>query len=333
MIRTCRLTVVALLLSVLSCSGSDEGILWQAPGAITLNDWIWGAGGEAKAPQPPFEFSDEDPKGTNPKIRVLDAKGDRWIVKFGGEIHGEIFASRFLHALGYVTEPSYYVASGSLSGVHDLKRAKPFISRDGAFRFARFKLQGSKRVSRVLGLEWSWTENPFVGSRELNGLKILMMLMSNWDGKDSRDGPGANTEVYSKFSGDGYHLYYAFTDWGATLGNWGGFFTRDKWNPEGYERQTKHFVSRIAGERIEWGYRGKHGPDITSGISLEDVRWLMTYLSPVTDEELRAGLRASGATEAQIGVYSRALRGRIAQLQRLIDAAEPTATAARGRRD
>src|SRR5262249_27225013 len=134
-----RLSAGALcLLAAVPGRGGEQAVLWQARGPITLNDWVWGAGGEARAPQPPFEFVNEDFHGTNPKIRVRDAKGDRWTVKFGGENHGDVFASRLLFALGYLTQPSYYVAGGAITGVHDLKRAKPFVGRDGSFRFARF---------------------------------------------------------------------------------------------------------------------------------------------------------------------------------------------------
>jgi hypothetical protein len=30
---------------------------------------------------------------------------------------------------------------------------------------------------------WSWDDNPFVGVPQLNGLKIVNMLLSNWDTK------------------------------------------------------------------------------------------------------------------------------------------------------
>ena len=168
----------AFVLAAIPCCEGEQPILWQAPGRITMNDWIWGAGGEAKAPKPPFEFIEEEFRGTSPKIRVCDAKGDRWAVKFGGENHGDVFASRLLYALGYVAQPTYFVARGTISGVHDLKRAKPFVGNDGPFRFARFKLHESKKVDKVEGLEWAWIDNPFVNTQELNGLKILMMLTS-----------------------------------------------------------------------------------------------------------------------------------------------------------
>jgi hypothetical protein len=309
---------VVATLTIGRCFGSDSNaVLWQPPAEITLSDWIWGPGGEARAPQPPFEFHEEDLKGTNAKIEVRDAKGDQYIAKFGGENHSDVFASRLLHALGYVAQPTYFVASGIITGAHDLHRAKPFLSKNGAFTYARFKLRDHKMFAHVNEQTWSWNDNPFIGTHELNGLKILLMLISNWDAKDARDGEGSNTSVYSRPGSAANQLYYAFDDWGASLGKWGGFFQRDKWNPAGYREQTKQFARSTSIRTIDWGYRGKHGNDITSGVSVDDVRWLLTYLSPVTDEQLRAGLGASGATERQTDIFTESIRDRIEQLQRL----------------
>lgn len=314
-----------LLAAVLPCAAADtKALLWQEPGKITVADWIWGPGGEARAPQGPFTFLEEDFNGTNAKLKVRDAKGDQWIVKFGGENHSDVFAARLLFAMGYMAEPSYFVRSGVITGVHGLKRAKLFVGKQGEFAYARFKLHQSKKVTRIEGLDWSWINNPFVGTHELNGLKILMMLLSNWDAKDSRDRKGSNTAVYSTPGQDGKQLFYAFDDWGATLGKWGGFFARDKWDVDGFSRQTRSFVSREEGDTIRWGYRGKHVRDVTSGIRIEDVRWLLTGLSAVSDEELRAGLQASGATPREIDTYTRSIRYRIAQLQGLCDGATAT---------
>ena len=231
-----------------------------------------------------------------------------------------MFAARLLSAMGFTAQPAYLVRSGVITGVHGLKRAKPFIGKQGQFAYARFKLHESKKVTRVEGVDWSWIDNPFVGTHELNGLKIVMMMLSNWDAKDSRDGKGSNTAVYSKASPGGDLLLNSFDDWGATLGKWGGFFSRDKWNPDGFREQTRSFASSTDGNSIRWGYRGKHGKDLTSGIRIEYVRWLLTYLSSFTDEELRAGLQASGATGAEIDAYAQSIRGRIFQLQRLCEA-------------
>jgi hypothetical protein len=145
----------------------------------------------------------------------------------------------------------------------------------------------------------------------------LLMLMSNWDARDSRDGARSNTVVYSKPGPHGDQLYYTLDDWCATLGRWGGFFSRNEWNADGFRQQTRDFARSTDGRTIRWGYRGKHWKDVTSGINIEDVRWLLTYLAGVTDAELRAGLQASGATAPEIDTYSRSIRDRIVQLQRL----------------
>src|SRR6185437_13692518 len=108
---------------------------------------------------------------------------------------------------------------GVVSGAHDLRRAKPFLGKDGAFRYARFKLRDHKMLAHVDGATWSWDDNPFTGTPELSGLKILLMLTSNWDAKDGRDGEGSNTGVYTR-PGSAGQTYYAFDDWGATMGKW-----------------------------------------------------------------------------------------------------------------
>jgi hypothetical protein len=287
--------------------------MWRPPAQTTLSDWIWGPGGAERAPRPPFHFVRENLGGTNPKIDVRDARGALWTVKFGGEVHSETFASRLLYAAGYAVEPVYYVREGAVVGAHGLKRARPFLSRGGHFTNARFKLRDGAALAYADGLQWSWIDNPFLGSRELSGLKILMMLVSNWDAKDARDGRGSNTAVFV----DGGTYLYGFTDWGSAMGRWGGFFQRSRWDSGRYRRQSRRFVRDAGGGRLVWGFRGKHGGDIAGGIAVEDVRWLVPYLSRITDEQLRAGLASSGATQAEAVTFTSAIRARITRLERI----------------
>ncbi len=77
-----------------------------------------------------------------------------WIVKFGAEVRTETFSARFLNAVGDVTEPSYFVPSGIIVDVHDLKRAKPFASKDGRFRCARFKLRDDNELAYADEFQW-----------------------------------------------------------------------------------------------------------------------------------------------------------------------------------
>src|SRR5262249_54183484 len=178
------------------------------------------------APRAPFIFKKEKFDGTNPKVEVEDTAGRRWTVKFGSEAHSETFMSRFVTALGYAAEPTYFIASGTIEAIHDLKRARHYIAKDGSFHDARFKLHlpNSDKEKAT----WSWAENPFIGSRELGGLKVLVILTSNWDTKDARDTKeGPNTGMIQPVSEPSSAAWYAVTDWGATLGRAGFLLKRN----------------------------------------------------------------------------------------------------------
>jgi hypothetical protein len=202
--------------------------------------------------------------------------------------------------------------------VHDLKRAKHFISRDGSFKSASFKLHQRAGGPDAKNGTWSWVDNPFVGSRELGGLKIVIMLASNWDTKDARDGEVSNTTVIHPPASDSSG-WLAVTDWGASFGKSDGFFQRDRWDWFGYEAQTSSFARLSSNGNINWGFRGKHGLDITAGVGLQDIRRLLPYLSRITDEELEAGMAASGASTPVAREFTRLIRKRILQLQRIAE--------------
>src|SRR5689334_9914526 len=104
--------------------------------------WRCGPGGCDRTPVPPFQFIKEDAGGTNPKMSVRDAKGLNWSVKFGGEAIPECFASRFVTALGYIAEPTYFVAAGKIEALGKLKQARRVVHKDGAFTKGRFELRG-----------------------------------------------------------------------------------------------------------------------------------------------------------------------------------------------
>jgi hypothetical protein len=222
-----------------------------------------------------------------------------------------------LSAVGYAAVPTFYVERGSIEGVQGLKRAKRFVSRDGSFRGGRFKLHVKGSADDDGSETWSWNANPFVGSRELGGLKILVMLTSNWDTKDARDGKGSsNTGIIHS----GSNAQYAVTDWGATFGKYGTFFRRNRWDWGGYRIQTANFVKMSKAGALEWGFKGKHTQDITTGVGVADVVWLDRYLSQITDEDLAAGFAASGASQPVAREYSRLMRERILQLERVAQA-------------
>ena len=98
---------------------------------MTIDDWTCGPGGCDRFPGPPFQFVKEELFGTNPKLSVRDAKGRTWSVKFGAEVIPDCFAPRFLQALGYAGEPTYFIAEGKIVGVHNLRRARRMVIGTG----------------------------------------------------------------------------------------------------------------------------------------------------------------------------------------------------------
>jgi hypothetical protein len=279
---------------------------------MTAVDWVWGPGGASAAPRPPFRFVKENFSGQNPKIDVRDSADRAWVITFGEGIHSDTFAARFLYALGYAAIPTVLVRGTSIEGVRDLKRAKPFVADDGTIHDAEFKLD--KRCEH----RWSWNDPRFTNSREMGGLKIIMMLLSNWDAADARDGQDSDNAIYDESCIAGKSdRRFAVMDWSSSLGRTGGFSERDRWNWRGYRDQTPGFAVLRSDGSIKWAFHGNHSSDIVNGVGLDDVRWLVPYLSRITDEELATGLAASGALDFVGEQFTRAIRQRIRELQRI----------------
>ena len=286
--------------------------IWHDPGAVETLDLVNGPGGKKHTPKPPFTFVEEDKGGTNPKVKVTDAAGQTWGVKWGSEIHSEVFASRLVWAAGYYVESAYFVRAGRIQGVGKLTRAKKYVTSDGSFSNARFELKEKGITKQTDKESWRWDKNPFFGTRELNGLRIMVMLTSNWDPKDQRDDE-SNTAIYTKRKTG--EVTYVMSDWGATMGKWGGVFSREKWDCDGFSSQSRKFVTGVEGGLVRFGYDGKREHDIRDDIRVSDVRWLLGHVGRVSDAQIRAGLAASGANTEEIDCFTMALRERINQLK------------------
>lgn len=292
-------------------------VVWHDPGEVEKLDFVLGPGGAENMPKPPYTFEEEDTGASNPKIKVTDANGRRWSIKFGHEVNSEVFASRIAWAAGYFVEPSYFVASGKVDGVDrgKLTRAKDFIADDGSFTDGRFELKLDPVAKLKDEQGWGWSDAPLAGTKELNGLKIVMMLTSNWDNKDVRDvGRGSNTAIYVFDTPQGREARWYVTDWGGSMGKWGGVFGREKWDAKGYAGQSSKFLKYSKG-KVEFGYSGQHSSDFKNGISAADVAWVAQYLTRITDEQLRAGLKAAGAAPDEIETFVPAIRERLNQLK------------------
>jgi hypothetical protein len=304
-----RCRALLVLAAALPALAEQRQILWSPDLAVPLTT------APAPAPQLPFTFVEEDLSGRSPKLTVQDAAGGKWAVKFGPEVNVESFATRLARALGYYSDVTWHLPQGTIAGVTDLKRAAQFLDAGGNFRDARFEYRDPS-CRLMTNANWTWDNNPFLGTREFNGLRILMMLLSNWDHKDARD-PDSNTAILECTSGGERRLYYYISDWGGSMGKWGRKFIHTKWDCEGFAAQSRSFVKDVDGSRVKFGFSsGRGSGDLRDNITVEDVRWFLDRMQPVTDAAIREALRASGATEDEVNCFAQALATRIAALQK-----------------
>ena len=290
--------------------------IWREPGHSGSVDLRFGPGGPGGVPLPPFQFVEEHFAGSQPCVAVRDARGRVWRVKWGHEARPESFAVRVAHACGYFAEVTHYVARGSIEGLQDLARARECVAEDGTFTAARFELED--RSVRMLFNEhsWAWNDTPFSGTKQLSGLKILTMLLSNWDTKDRRDvARGSNTAIFEVSSRWGREARYLITDWGGAMGRWGtNVVFRDRWDPAGFEAQTPAFVTGVRSGFVEFGYQGQRTSEITRGITVEHAAWFYGYARRLRAPELCEALLACGATHDEADVFARAIVERVRQI-------------------
>jgi hypothetical protein len=268
------------------------------------------AGSNVQPPKAPFTFIREDLSGTQPKVFVKDASGGTWNVKFGYEVKNESFCWRLVRACGYFAEPSFFVAEGQVLGIVPLKRHSDSIQPDGKFTAARFQFR-DPALKFLQRANWRWDRPPLAGTKELDGLKVLIMLFSNWDNKDARVGNGGpNTAIFQA----GKRRIYAFTDWGSGMGRWGSSTGQTDWRCEDYSAQTPDFVKGAQNGFAVFGWEGDINSGFRDHIPASHVAWLYQYLGRITDAQLQAGLKAAGGTDAEAGCFTQALRARIEQL-------------------
>ncbi len=310
---------------------TSSHVIWRDPGDIERLDIVNGPGGPKGGPAPPFRFLEEHTTGSQPCVSVKDARGRRWRVKWGNEVRSENFAVRLAWACGYFAETTYFVHEGRIEGAEDLQRARACIDEHCRFVEARFELDDPDVRKMFEEHSWAWNDNPFLGTAELHGLKMLVMLLSNWDSKDRRDvARGSNTAIFEYKTARWRHeARYLITDWGGSMGRWGGnIVTRGRWDPDGFAAQTPQFVTNVQDGFVNFGYTGQRTADVAEGIRVDDARWLYRYLGRVTDAQLRDALVASGANAEDADSFSRSIRDRIEQIGRAGSGSAASATAA-----
>src|SRR5215467_13616583 len=140
-----------------------QAVLWREPTDIASRDLFLGEGGEAMKPDlGNVTFVRDETRSFSTKYRVKDGAGKEWVVKIGAEAQPETAATRLVWAAGYYTDITYLAPHVHIEG-------------KGDFDNVRFEARGDgvKRLDQ----RWNWQKNPFVGSKELAGFKVLMALI------------------------------------------------------------------------------------------------------------------------------------------------------------
>jgi hypothetical protein len=280
-------------------------VIWRDQGDMASLNLLYGAGGKEHAPDAAgkFTFVEEDMDGTSPKFDVEDSQGVRWRVKLGQEPQSETAATRFLWAAGYFVDEDYYLAELKVMGMPKLHRGANFVSEDGTVRGARLerKLKEVKKHGN-----WNWFENPFLEKREMNGLRVMMSLLNNWDLKE------VNNSIY-EVNGE---RRYVVSDAGATLGNTGNVMTRSKSDPKGYANSK--FIEKTGPDFVDFVLHARSDFEkVTKHIRRADAKWLGQRLAQLSEEQVRDGFRAAGYTPEEVTVFAQAMRKRIAELAAL----------------
>jgi hypothetical protein len=301
--------------------------IWQNPGPISTRNLLNGPGSPEMAPVGPFTFVEEDKSGESPKFVVHDARGDEWTVKLGPEAQAETVSTRLVWAVGYFAEEAYYFDEVQIGKLPRLSRGQDYVVGD-TVRGARFE---PKRSNMKRGSTWGWQKNPFEDTRELSGLKVLMILLNNFDAH------AGNNRIIHVAGPRGREARYYVTDLGATLGRSGGLGgTRSK-NDLADFLSTK-FVRGVDARDgvVEFDYdtrpsglghlsvlhpvyyRGQVKKEkAMRGIPVSHARWIGSLLAQLSDEQLRDAFRAANYSEGTRESYVRAFRERINQLTQL----------------
>ncbi|HEX2269871.1 MAG TPA: hypothetical protein VHH35_10060, partial [Pyrinomonadaceae bacterium] len=277
-------------------------VLWREPTDIRSRDLLLGPGGaEMKPDLSRVTFIKEEKGGYSKKYRVKDGKGRVWVAKLGKEAQSETAAVRLVWAVGYVTEINYLVPSLTIEG-------------KGTFENVRLEAR-PEHVERLD--EWTWTENPFAGKRELQGLKVLMALMENWDIKDS------NNRILVVRNGGRNELQYIVSDLGTTFGKTGGqkspiaFIKKIKGSrnePDDYV--SDEFIDEVEANTVRLDYDGKNG-DLMRNITIADARWIGGWLSRLSDRQIQDAFRAANYSAEEVRLLAGAVRKRINELVNL----------------
>lgn len=278
----------------------SKAVLWEQVD-IPSRDLFYGPGGQEMQPDlSKITFIEEDKSGHNKKYRIKDGAGKVWVAKLGTEARPETAAVRLLWGLGYKTEVNYLV---------------PKLTIPGKGTFENVRLEARPENIKRLD-EWKWEDNPFFQTNQLQGLKIMMVFIKNYDLLDLQN------KVLEVDNGNGKEYDYIISDLGATFGKLGNNnlplifrLGRSTGKPDHY---IKSDLVRSVDEDgfIVLDYKGKN-LQLMEDITVKNGEWIYGLLSQLTDKQIGDAFRAANYSPEDVQTYTIAVKEKIAELSDL----------------
>jgi hypothetical protein len=282
--------------AVVKSSGTKAPLaeLWSAP--ASPRNLLYGVGGPELAPPPDVTYKVIEVKvGGFSDGYTVTGPGDReWSAKLPPEASTEVVASRIFWAVGYHQPPIYFLREWKADGAELSNPQLP----------ARFREKSPSLHGLDSEGDWSFYDNPFVGTTELNGMLVLHALLGNSDLKDS------NNSIYTlKRPHEGAARWYVSRDIGHTFGRT-GLMGAPRGNVDAFEQTP--FIRGVAGGKVQLEFRGMHKP-LFQDIRVADVHWICGQLRKLTDEQWRDAFRAGGYEASLADRFIKSLKQKIAQ--------------------
>ena len=272
--------------------------LWVAP--EPNRDLFDGVGGKRLAPDPSARYTVIEIKrgGYSRGYTVVGPEDREWSVKFPPEASTEIAASRLFWGIGYHQPPTYLLKAWTAEKATSPNPQLP----------ARFREKDPALNGLDAGESWSYYENPFVGTRQMNGMLVLHAMLGNSDLKDEQ-----NVIYTLEKPHEGASRWYVARDLGQTFGRT-GLIDPPRGDIEVFEETP--FIRGVENGKVRLEYRGRHKA-LFENITPADVRWVCERLNTLSDEQWRDAFRAGAIDPRASERFIRRMKQKIAEGLRL----------------
>ena len=311
-------------------------VLWHDPGPVAQLDLLHGPGGQEQMPEPPFVFDQEVPTRTSSKIDVHDGTGRKWRLELGHDARAEVAASRLLWAAGYLTDDDYILWKASVRDLR-MRNAKRYLHTDRKRRRGvkgPYEMAGAPESyftdvhfariydgQRNLGY-WSWRKNPFSGTQEFNGLRVMMAVLNCWDLKDENNevmaDPRTGSEAFrvsgvgASFGKAGPRLFHRGAGSDVKAFERSRFITR---KTEGYVDFAT--PSRSMNPFSLFHRRSSGTTWIGRNIPRKDAKWIGSMLGQLSHKQIEDAFWAAGYPASEVNLYADVVDARIRALSDL----------------